>query len=96
MDGGMSSLLHDVETFLTKHQMPPTNLGDAALGDRHFVRQLRNGRRVWPETEAKVRTFMARHGRQGSHCGLCNEARAAGEIAACIAVDCPLREREAA
>lgn len=31
-----------------------------------------------------------------AHCSLCNEARAEGEVAACTAVDCPLREREAA
>ena len=30
-----------------------------ALNDRPFVGQLENGRRVWPETEAKVRNFMA-------------------------------------
>lgn len=59
MNAGMA-LLDDIEAFLLEHQdISPTALGDRALGDRHFVRQLRNGRRVWPETEAKVRQFMA-------------------------------------
>jgi hypothetical protein len=54
------ALLDDIEEFLREHDdLSPTALGDRSLGDRHFVRQLRNGRRVWPETEAKVREFMA-------------------------------------
>lgn len=52
-------LLSDIEAFLTAHGMSATAFGDKALGDRHFVRQLRKGRRVWPETEAKARRFMA-------------------------------------
>lgn len=52
------SLLSDVESFLRAHSMKPTTFGVLALKDRHFVRQLRKGRRCWPETEAKVRQFM--------------------------------------
>jgi hypothetical protein len=51
-------LLADIEAFLDAHGLSPTRFGHEALGDRHFVKQLRNGRRVWPETEAKVRNFM--------------------------------------
>jgi hypothetical protein len=55
----MTPLLSDVEAFLDTHKMAPTKFGADALGDRHFVRQLREGRRVWPETESRVRRFMA-------------------------------------
>lgn len=55
----MAKLIDDVEAFIAFHQISPTAFGQRALGDRHFVRQLRSGRRVWPETEAKVRAFMA-------------------------------------
>ena len=55
----MSTLLTDIEAFLDQHDMPPTRFGEEAMRDRHFVRQLRTGRRVWPETEAKARDFMA-------------------------------------
>lgn len=55
----MNTLLSDIEAFLATHQMPHTRFGEDALSDRRFVKQLREGRRVWPETEAKVRTFMA-------------------------------------
>ena len=57
----MEQLLADVEAFLARHSMAATPFGDSALGDRHFVRQLREGRRVWPETEEKVRGFMAEY-----------------------------------
>lgn len=53
------ALLDDIEAFLDTHNLAPSTFGDEALGDRKFVVQLRNGRRLWPETEAKVRRFMA-------------------------------------
>ncbi|PHP21394.1 hypothetical protein CG471_02150 [Sphingobium sp. IP1] len=55
----MATVLPEIEAFLKATGMAPTAFGDQALGDRHFVRQLRAGRRCWPETEAKVRGFMA-------------------------------------
>jgi len=55
----MSSLLADIESFLKRHDISATRFGDEALGDRHFVRQLRKGRRSWPETETRARAFMA-------------------------------------
>lgn len=58
MQAFMSQLLSDIETFLAEHNLAPSTFGAAALGDRHFVRQLRNGRRVWPPTEEKVRQYM--------------------------------------
>lgn len=54
----MDKLLSDIEAFLKRHKMAPSSFG-GGLGDRHFVRQLRAGRRVWPDTEARVRKFMA-------------------------------------
>lgn len=44
--------------------MGAATFGDLAMKDRHLVRQLRNGRRLWPETEAKVRAFMASYASQ--------------------------------
>jgi hypothetical protein len=54
----MPALLNDIELFMETHGLSATKFGQDALGDRHFVKQLRKGRRVWPETEAKVRQFM--------------------------------------
>jgi hypothetical protein len=55
----MSPLLPEIELFIATHGLSPTRFGQDALGDRHFVKQLRRGRRVWPETADKVRRFMA-------------------------------------
>jgi hypothetical protein len=52
------SLLTDVETFLRKTGVAESALGRGAVNDWKFVTQLRAGRRVWPETEAKVREYM--------------------------------------
>lgn len=54
----MDTLLTDIEAFMVLHEMGAATFGDQAMKDRHLVRQLRNGRRLWPETEAKVRQFM--------------------------------------
>jgi hypothetical protein len=54
----MSPLLDDIEAFLETHNLGHRSFGVGAVNDGHFVEDLRNGRRVWPETEAKVRAFM--------------------------------------
>lgn len=63
MTDEQTTLLADIDRFLAEHEMSPITFGRRALRDPHFVRDLRgeNGRprRVWPETEAKVRHFMA-------------------------------------
>ena len=56
-----STFLSEVESFLVREGLAPTTFGELALSDRHFVRQIRAGRRCWPETIEKVRAFMVRH-----------------------------------
>jgi hypothetical protein len=58
----METLLAQIEAFLEQHQIAATRFGDEAMGDRHLVRTLRAGRRLWPETEDKVRCFMEAYG----------------------------------
>ena len=48
-----------VDEFIRQHSMSPVTFGRKALNDPHFVRDLRAGRRLWPETEDKVRKFIA-------------------------------------
>jgi 2,4-dienoyl-CoA reductase-like NADH-dependent reductase (Old Yellow Enzyme family) len=48
-----------IEAFLARHPMSAVRFGREAMNDPHFVRDIRAGRRVWPETEARVRGFMA-------------------------------------
>lgn len=54
----MDDLIHDIDAFCKAHNMTPWQFGVLALNDKPFVKQVRDGRRVWPETEAKVRDFM--------------------------------------
>lgn len=55
----METLLPDIRAFCEAHSLPPTRFGELALNDTAFVHKLEKGRRVWPETEAKARNFMA-------------------------------------
>lgn len=60
----MENLLTDIEAFCEAHNLAPSRFGELALNDKPFVSQLRKSRRVWPETEAKVRNFMALYERE--------------------------------
>jgi hypothetical protein len=55
----MEHLLADIDAFCAKHGMSASRFGELAVNDKAFVHQLRNGRRVWPETSAKVAGFIA-------------------------------------
>ncbi|PZT91969.1 MAG: hypothetical protein DI625_14645 [Sphingomonas sp.] len=55
----MDTLLPDIEAFRSAHGLSEWKFGDLALGDRHLVRQLRNGRELRRNTTARVRQFMA-------------------------------------
>jgi hypothetical protein len=59
-----TTLLTDIENFLAVHGMAESTFGREALGDWRLIAELRGEgrakpRRLWPETEAKVRDFMA-------------------------------------
>jgi hypothetical protein len=58
----MPDLLSDINLFCETHGLSISRFGELALNDKGFVHQLGNEakpRRIWPETEAKVRRFMA-------------------------------------
>ena len=61
MDTPLPPLPETIEAFLTLHDMAPVTFDRLAAKDPHFVRDIRGGRRVWPETDAKIRAFMANH-----------------------------------
>ena len=54
------ALLSEVEDFLREFGITPSGFGRRSLGDPALVGELRAGRRVWPETAARIRAFMAR------------------------------------
>lgn len=55
----IKSLIRDIAIFCERFEMPDTRFGELALNDKPFLSQIRKGRRLWPETESKVRDFMA-------------------------------------
>lgn len=59
-------ILTDIEAFISRHGIAESTFGREALGDWRLIPELRGGsgrrpRRLWPETEAKVRRFMAEY-----------------------------------
>lgn len=53
------TLLQEIEAFLSETNMGESYFGKKATGNSELVARLRGGRRIWPETEIKVRLFMA-------------------------------------
>lgn len=54
----MQQLLADITQFNTRHGLSEWQFGELALNDRHFVRQLRDGRDLRISTLARVREFI--------------------------------------
>jgi hypothetical protein len=55
-----TELKRDVEIFLLKNSMAPTQFGSLAVNDPNFVRQLREGERsLTLRTVDRVRKFMS-------------------------------------
>ena len=51
-------LLDEIDTFVRINQLSESAFGRLAVNDWKLLRQLRAGRRLWPDTEGRVRTFM--------------------------------------
>lgn len=52
-------LLRDIDAFLDATGMGSSYLGKASVGNSELVPRLRNGGRVFRDTEDRVRAFMA-------------------------------------
>lgn len=59
MNSRHPQLLADIDAFLAETGMGETYFGRAAAGNSELVRRLRDGGRIWPDTEVEVRAFMA-------------------------------------
>lgn len=51
-------LIRDIDTFLEETGMSESYLGKKGVGNSEIVPRLRRGGRIWPETEARLRSFM--------------------------------------
>ena len=54
------SLLSEIEAFCASRGIAESTFGRLAVNDGKLVARLRLGRRIWPDTEEKVRAFMQR------------------------------------
>lgn len=54
-----NKLLNEIDAFLTETGMGPSYFGKRAAGNTEIVARLRSGRRIWPDTAARVREFMS-------------------------------------
>lgn len=52
------TLLREIEVFIAETGMGESYFGKAAAGNSELVPRLRSNGRVWPETAAKVRSFI--------------------------------------
>lgn len=52
------SLLQDIDTFLASKGISEWYFGYLAVKNGRLVERLREGGRIWPETEARIRIFM--------------------------------------
>jgi len=52
-------LLHDIDAFLAAAGIGEHRFGILAANNGRLVERLREGRRIWPDTEQRVRDFMA-------------------------------------
>lgn len=52
-------ILHDIDAFLRRTNLSETYFGRQAANDWKLISQLRKGRRLWPQTEQRIRDFMA-------------------------------------
>lgn len=55
------TLLSEIECFLGRSGMTPTNFGYSAVRDPRFVFDLRGGRECRGKTQARARKFMHDH-----------------------------------
>jgi hypothetical protein len=53
------NLLSEIEAFLAETSMAASYFGKKAASNSELVARLQGGGRVWPETEQKIRDFMA-------------------------------------
>ena len=53
-----TALLSDIDKFLEESGLSETYLGKTACNNSELVKRLRNGGRIWPETEQRLRAWM--------------------------------------
>ena len=63
MSSSTQTLLEQIDTFLSLTGMKKSNFGKYALNDPMLYSDLKRGRRLWADTEARIRSFMSTYAR---------------------------------
>lgn len=61
-----STLIDQIDAFVDLHGMSPITFGRKALGDPHFVKELREGRDIRVSTLDRVQNFMLTYGEESA------------------------------
>lgn len=61
-----TKLLSEIEKFMSEAKLGPHRFGLLAAKNGRLVDRLREGRRVWPETEKQVLAYIAAERRKSS------------------------------
>lgn len=51
-------LLAEIDDFLSQTGMGESYFGKVSVGNSELVARLRDGKRVWPETETRIKSFI--------------------------------------
>jgi hypothetical protein len=57
----LDPILSTIEAYLISAEMAPTAFGERAAGDRHLVRNLRDGRELRRATREKIQAFIEKN-----------------------------------
>mgnify|MGYP000715152582 CR=1 FL=1 len=60
----ITSLVADIEVFIRRQGLTPTDFGRVAIGDPNLYRQLKKGRNPRLETMDRIRAFIRANDRQ--------------------------------
>ena len=60
----IADLIRDIDAFIGRHGMTPTDFGWEAIGDRNLYRHLKKGRNPRFPTLDRIRTFMRKREEQ--------------------------------
>ncbi|WP_375553365.1 hypothetical protein [Roseovarius mucosus] len=55
----MTNIIKEIETYCAQAGIKPSTFGFRAVADGKFFERIKRGGRCWPETEEKVRAYMA-------------------------------------
>jgi len=83
----------EIDRFLAKTGMKESSFGRGAVNDWKLIGDIRKGRRLWPDTEERIRTFMDSYEPKCpptiAVCNLCSQHLTDITLRSCSDTGCP-------